>query len=69
MSGENRFAEVQRRSREARAKLNATQQAKAAAEDRKANAIREQREQPYSEWDAAPAATDDATPPAKPEQE
>jgi len=61
MSGyENRFAEVQRRSREARAKLDANQQAKAAAEEQKVAAIRDQREQPepaYSEWDAAPPAT------------
>ena len=60
MSGsENRFAEVQRRSREARAKLDANQQAKAAAEERKVAAIRDQREQPdppYSEWDSSPRA-------------
>jgi hypothetical protein len=61
MSGyENRFAEVQRRSREARAKLYAAQEARAVADERKADAIREQREQPdpaYSEWDSAPPAT------------
>jgi hypothetical protein len=58
MSGsENRFAEFKRRSREARAKLDANQQARAAAEEQKVAAIRDQREQPdpaYSEWDAAP---------------
>ena len=61
MSGfENRFAEVQRKSREARAKLNAAQQAKAVIEEQKATAIREQREQPdpaNREWDSAPLAT------------
>jgi hypothetical protein len=52
---ENRFAEVQRKSREARARLNATQQAKAAAEQQRAETERQQREPAYSEWDSAPS--------------
>jgi hypothetical protein len=59
---ENRFAEVQRKSREARARLDARQQTKAAAEQERADALREQRESPYSEWDSTPP---DSTPKKK----
>jgi hypothetical protein len=51
---ENRFAEVQRKSREARARLDAKQQAKAAAEEQRAEAIRNERESSTRELDPAP---------------
>lgn len=50
---ENRFAEVQRKSREARERLDANQRAKAEAEEQRAEAQRQQREPAYSEWDSA----------------
>lgn len=52
---ENRFAEVQRKSREARARLDANQRAKAEAEEQRTEAQRQQREPAYSEWDSAPS--------------
>jgi hypothetical protein len=54
---ENRFAEVQRKSREARARLDAKQQARLTAEEQRAEAIRNDRESFAKESDPTPPDT------------
>lgn len=51
---ENRFDEVIRKSREARARMNAAQRAKAVADEERANALREEREPAFTEGDSTP---------------